>query len=80
MGRTSRRWPPGTVVEAAVSHPVFTGNHPTNCILYRKLDPRSLGCLIALYEHKIFVQGIIWQINSYGQWGVELGKKLADGS
>ena len=58
-------------------HRVFTGNRPTNSLLYRTLDPRTLGRLIALYEHKIFVQGVIWQINSYDQWGVELGKKLA---
>jgi len=67
----------GEALDAAVPHRVFTGNRPTNSILYRTLDPRTLGRLIALYEHKIFVQGIIWQINSYDQWGVELGKKLA---
>jgi glucose-6-phosphate isomerase len=67
----------GDKLEAAIPHRVFTGNRPTNSILYRKLDPRTLGRLIALYEHKIFVQGIIWRINSYDQWGVELGKKLA---
>ena len=68
----------GEKLDAAVPHRVFTGNRPTNSILYRKLDPRTLGRLIALYEHKIFVQGVIWQINSYDQWGVELGKKLAN--
>jgi glucose-6-phosphate isomerase len=67
----------GDKLEAAVPHRVFTGNRPTNSILYRQLDPRTLGRLIALYEHKIFVQGVIWQVNSYDQWGVELGKKLA---
>ncbi len=67
----------GEKLEATVPHRVFTGNRPTNSILYRELDPRTLGRLIALYEHKIFVQGIIWGINSYDQWGVELGKKLA---
>jgi glucose-6-phosphate isomerase len=67
----------GETLEAAVPHRVFTGNRPTNSLLYRQLDPRTLGRLIALYEHKIFVQGIVWQINSYDQWGVELGKKLA---
>jgi glucose-6-phosphate isomerase len=67
----------GEKLEAAVPHRVFTGNRPTNSILYRTLDPRTLGRLVALYEHKIFVQGVIWQINSYDQWGVELGKKLA---
>jgi glucose-6-phosphate isomerase len=57
---------------------IFTGNKPTNTILIQKLTPKSLGSLIALYEHKIFVQGIIWNIFSYDQWGVELGKQLAN--
>ena len=57
---------------------VFTGNKPTNTILIDKLTPESLGSLIALYEHKIFVQGVIWNIFSYDQWGVELGKQLAN--
>ncbi|HLP64095.1 glucose-6-phosphate isomerase [Flavobacterium sp.] len=57
---------------------VFTGNKPTNTILIQKLTPRTLGALVALYEHKIFVQGIIWNIFSYDQWGVELGKQLAN--
>jgi glucose-6-phosphate isomerase len=56
---------------------VFTGNKPTNSILFKKLDPRTLGSLIAMYEHKIFVQGVIWNIFSFDQWGVELGKQLA---
>ena len=56
---------------------VFEGNKPTNTILIDKLTPKSLGSLIALYEHKIFVQGYIWNIFSYDQWGVELGKQLA---
>ena len=56
---------------------VFTGNKPTNTLLIDKLTPSSLGALVALYEHKIFVQGIIWNIFSYDQWGVELGKQLA---
>ena len=55
----------------------FTGNRPTNSILFKELTPRTLGTLIALYEHKIFTQGAIWNINSFDQWGVELGKKLA---
>jgi glucose-6-phosphate isomerase len=58
-------------------HKVFAGNRPTNTILFRKLTPRVLGSLIAMYEHKIFVQGVIWNINSFDQWGVELGKQLA---
>ena len=64
-------------IEALVPHKVFPGNKPTNSILFDKLTPRTLGRLIALYEHKIFVQGIIWNINSFDQWGVELGKQLA---
>jgi len=56
---------------------VFSGNKPTNTILIKKLTPETLGSLIALYEHKIFVQGVIWNIFSYDQWGVELGKQLA---
>ncbi|MCX6172261.1 MAG: glucose-6-phosphate isomerase [Flavobacterium sp.] len=57
---------------------VFTGNKPTNTLLIQKLTPKSLGSLVALYEHKIFVQGVIWNIFSYDQWGVELGKQLAN--
>lgn len=57
---------------------VFEGNKPTNTILIEKLTPKSLGSLIAMYEHKIFVQGVIWNIFSYDQWGVELGKQLAN--
>ncbi|MBT8135455.1 MAG: glucose-6-phosphate isomerase [Gammaproteobacteria bacterium] len=58
-------------------HRTFAGNRPSNTILLQQLDPRALGSLVALYEHKIFVQGIIWGINSFDQWGVELGKQLA---
>ncbi len=57
---------------------VFAGNKPTNTILIQKLTPKTLGSLVAMYEHKIFVQGIIWNIFSYDQWGVELGKQLAN--
>jgi glucose-6-phosphate isomerase len=60
-----------------VQHKVFAGNHPSNAILLQRLTPHVLGMLIALYEHKIFVQGVIWNLNSYDQWGVELGKQLA---
>jgi glucose-6-phosphate isomerase len=67
----------GEALAALLPHKVFPGNRPTNSLLYQKLDPRTLGKLIALYEHKIFVQGIVWNVNSYDQWGVELGKKLA---
>jgi len=64
-------------IERLLPHRVFPGNRPSNSFLYRKLTPRTLGALIALYEHKIFVQGAIWDINSFDQWGVELGKQLA---
>jgi len=56
---------------------VFEGNKPTNTILIKSLTPETLGSLVAMYEHKIFVQGVIWNIFSYDQWGVELGKQLA---
>ena len=58
-------------------HKVFEGNRPTNSILFSKLTPKALGSLIAMYEHKIFVQGVVWNIFSFDQWGVELGKQLA---
>jgi glucose-6-phosphate isomerase len=64
-------------LERLLPHKVFPGNRPTTSILFHKLTPRTLGALIAMYEHKIFVQGIIWRINSFDQWGVELGKQLA---
>jgi glucose-6-phosphate isomerase len=64
-------------IEALTPHKVFEGNRPTNSILFRQLTPRTLGSLIAMYEHKIFVQGYIWNIFSFDQWGVELGKQLA---
>lgn len=60
-----------------VPHRVFPGSRPTNSILMDRLTPRTLGALIALYEHRIFVQGTLWGINSFDQWGVELGKQLA---
>jgi glucose-6-phosphate isomerase len=65
----------GTEVDSDFRY--FEGNKPTNTILIRKLTPETLGSLIAMYEHKLFVQGIVWNIFSYDQWGVELGKKLA---
>ncbi len=64
-------------VEKIIPFKVFEGNRPTNSIMFRLLTPRTLGRLIAMYEHKIFVQGIIWNIYSFDQWGVELGKQLA---
>lgn len=64
-------------IEALAPHKVFAGNHPTNSIMFDSLTPSTLGSLLAIYEHKIFVQGIIWNVNSFDQWGVELGKQLA---
>ena len=64
-------------IERLLPHRVFIGNRPTNSILCRRLTPGALGSLIALYEHKIFVQGLVWEVNSFDQWGVELGKQLA---
>jgi glucose-6-phosphate isomerase len=64
-------------IEHLLPHKMFEGNRPTNSILFKKLTPRILGSLIAMYEHKIFVQGVIWNIFSFDQWGVELGKELA---
>lgn len=64
-------------IDLLAPHKVFPGNRPSNTILYASLDPATLGMLIALYEHKIFVQGVIWEVNSFDQWGVELGKTLA---
>jgi glucose-6-phosphate isomerase len=67
----------GSELEALLPHKVFPGNKPTNTLLFDQLDPHTLGMLIALYEQKVFVQGIVWNINSFDQWGVELGKQLA---
>jgi len=67
----------GEALEALLPHKVFPGNKPSNSILFQKLTPRTLGSLIAMYEHKTFVQSIIWDVNAYDQWGVELGKQLA---
>jgi glucose-6-phosphate isomerase len=64
-------------LKCLLPHRVFEGNRPSNSFLFRKLTPRALGSLLAFYEHKVFVQGMIWDINSFDQWGVELGKQLA---
>jgi len=68
---------PAAEVDALAQHKTFTGNRPTTSILIQKITPRTLGALTAMYEHKIFVQGIVWNIYSFDQWGVELGKQLA---
>jgi len=64
-------------IERLLPHKVFEGNRPSTSVLYKKLTPFTLGALIALYEHKIFTQGVVWDVNSFDQWGVELGKVLA---
>ena len=64
-------------IEALLPHKLFPGNRPSNSILFQQLTPKTLGSLIAMYEHKIFVQSIVWDINAFDQWGVELGKQLA---
>jgi glucose-6-phosphate isomerase len=68
---------PAARIDELTPHKTFPGNRPTTSILFTKLTPRTLGMLIALYEHKIFVQGVVWDIYSFDQWGVELGKQLA---
>ena len=65
-------------IQKVLPHKIFEGNKPTNSIIFENLDPRTLGALFAMYEHKIFVQGVIWNINSFDQWGVEYGKQLAN--
>ncbi len=78
FGKTSEEVTAEGVPAFQVPHRTFAGNHPTNSIVTERLTPRSLGQLVALYEHKVFTQGTIWGINSFDQWGVELGKVLAN--
>ena len=77
FGKTAAQCRAEGVPEALVPHKTFEGNHPTNTLMADQLTPESFGALIALYEHKVFTQGIIWNIFSFDQWGVELGKVLA---
>lgn len=77
FGKTAEEVKADGVADFQVAHRTFAGNHPTNTTLLDRLTPESLGKLIALYEHKVFTQGTIWNINSFDQWGVELGKVLA---
>jgi len=77
FGKTEKEVRDEAVPPHLIPHKVFEGNRPTNTILAEILDPETFGKLIALYEHKIFVQGVIWNVNSFDQWGVELGKELA---
>ena len=73
----TNREPSSPSPDHQVAARTFAGNHPTTSILATELTPNVLGQLVALYEHKVFTQGAIWNINSFDQWGVELGKKLA---
>ena len=77
FGKTEAEVKAEGVADALLPHKEFDGNRPTNVMMTQKLDPRTLGRLVALYEHKVFTQGTIWGINSFDQWGVELGKVLA---
>jgi glucose-6-phosphate isomerase len=77
FGKTKKQVLEEKTPENLIPYKVFTGNRPTTCVLSKQLTPESLGSLIAMYEHKVFTQGVIWDIFSFDQWGVELGKQLA---
>jgi len=77
FGKTETEVRAEGVSEALAPHRTFPGNRPTNTLLLESLTPASFGALVALYEHKVFVQGSLWNVNSFDQWGVELGKALA---
>ena len=77
FGKTAEEVRAERTAEVVVPHRVMEGNRPSNVILAERLDPRTLGSLVALYEHSVFTQGAIWGIDSFDQWGVELGKVLA---
>jgi glucose-6-phosphate isomerase len=77
FGKTADEVAASGTAAALVPHKVFEGNRPTSTILAERLTPRVLGALVALYEHSVFTQGVIWDIDCYDQWGVELGKVLA---
>ncbi len=78
FGRTAEEVRAEGTPEDLVPHRVFEGNRPSNTILLERLTPAALGKLVALYEHSVFTQGVIWGINPFDQWGVELGKALAE--
>jgi glucose-6-phosphate isomerase len=78
FGKTAAEAAAEGIPPQQIAHRTFEGNRPTSTILADRLSPHTLGALIALYEHKVFVQGTIWGINSFDQWGVELGKALAN--
>jgi glucose-6-phosphate isomerase len=77
MGKTAQEVQSEGTPPRLVPHRTFEGNRPSNTILLERLTPAALGKLVALYEHSVFTQGTMWQINSFDQWGVELGKVLA---
>ncbi|MHB1814990.1 MAG: glucose-6-phosphate isomerase, partial [Steroidobacteraceae bacterium] len=77
FGKTLEQVRAEGIAEWLAPHRVFEGNRPSNTILAERLTPEALGKLVALYEHSVFTQGVIWNINSFDQWGVELGKALA---
>jgi glucose-6-phosphate isomerase len=77
FGKTEQELRAEGVTEAVIAHRVMQGNRPTNVLLAQRLTPHTLGTLVALYEHSVFTQGVIWGIDSFDQWGVELGKALA---
>ena len=77
FGKTAEEAAAEGIPSAQVAHRTFPGNRPSTTLLLDQLTPRSLGALIAMYEHRVFVSGALWGINSFDQWGVELGKELA---
>jgi len=77
FGKTAAEVKAEGIPDRLIPHRVFEGNRPTNTILADRLTPNTLGSLIALYEHSVFTQGVIWDVDSFDQWGVELGKALA---
>jgi glucose-6-phosphate isomerase len=78
FGRTAEEVAAEGTKPDVVPHKVMAGNHPSNAIVARKLTPGTLGQLVAAYEHRVFTQGVVWGINSFDQWGVELGKVMAN--
>ena len=78
FGKTAEEVRAEGTAESLVPHRTFEGNRPSNTLLLDRLTPAALGKIIALYEHSVFVQGVIWNVNSFDQWGVELGKVLAN--
>jgi glucose-6-phosphate isomerase len=77
FGKTAKQVEAEGTAPDLVPHRVFEGNRPSNTLILERLTPRALGRLVALYEHSVFTQGALWQIDSFDQWGVELGKVLA---